>query len=81
MITRILEKILKWVNLDPKTETQSQKQHSGCPHCKFINERFLGIKKGTLREYWLMTEVFVYLHNVKDFCDYNGGLKSWLKKS
>jgi hypothetical protein len=48
-----------------------------CPHCKFISETFRPIQcgalsepQGTNREYWLMTEVFVYLHGGEDYCDY-----------
>lgn len=39
-----------------------------CPHCKFLLETFTG---NTDREYWLMTEVFVYLHDgdVCNVCD------------
>lgn len=34
-----------------------------CPHCKFLSETFLNHSDSNNREYWLMTEVFVYLHN------------------
>jgi hypothetical protein len=47
-----------------------------CSHCKFIDDIFGKVLKGvdaTNREYWLMTEVFVYLHNGKDFCDISNG--------
>jgi len=40
-----------------------------CPHCKFINDLFQ--KCDNNKEYWLMTEVFVYLHNGKDYCEFN----------
>jgi len=40
---------------------------SECPHCKFIET--LGDVQSN-REYWIMTEVFVYLHNGKDYCDW-----------
>jgi len=46
------------------------KPYTECPHCKFISETFLPANDGTDREYWLMTEVFVYLHGGKDYCDY-----------
>lgn len=38
-----------------------------CPHCEFINRIFRGDMNGY--EYWLMTEVFVYLHG-GDECKY-----------
>lgn len=37
-----------------------------CPHCKFIGT--LGEVQSN-REYWLITEIFVYLHDGKDFCN------------
>ena len=37
-----------------------------CKHEQFINS--LGEPKSN-REYWIMTEIFVYLHNNKDYCD------------
>ena len=39
-----------------------------CPHCKFLDNTFGEILSN--REYWLYTEMFVYLHNGKDYCDY-----------
>ena len=39
-----------------------------CPHCEFINTRFLTTPEQNNREYWLMTEVFVYLHGT-DVCN------------
>jgi hypothetical protein len=40
-----------------------------CPHCLFLSQRFLTLpKKDDGREYWLMTEVFCYLHG-SDHCD------------
>ena len=41
-----------------------------CPHCKFISETFIHHEDSTNREYWLMTEVFVYLHGGRDYCNY-----------
>jgi hypothetical protein len=38
-----------------------------CPHCDFIHKTFKNIT--TNYEYWLMTEVFVYLHDGKDYCN------------
>ena len=37
-----------------------------CKHEQFIKS--LG-KPQSNREYWIMTEIFVYLHNGKDYCD------------
>ena len=41
-----------------------------CPHCEFIQNTFCTGSYDSKREYWLMTEVFVYLHDSKDYCDY-----------
>lgn len=41
-----------------------------CKHCNFIEKTFgevLKQKDASNREYWLMTEVFVYLHGA-DYC-------------
>ena len=38
-----------------------------CKHCKFINKVFK--KWNTNYEYWLYTEMFVYLHDGKDYCN------------
>jgi len=43
------------------------KEH-GCPHCKFIEDTFHEEIKSNY-EYWIMTEVFVYLHGGKDYCN------------
>ena len=40
-----------------------------CKHCSFISKTFPSADQMTKREYWLMTEVFVYLHGGKDYCD------------
>ena len=37
-----------------------------CKHAQFINS--LGNPQSK-REYWIMTEIFCYLHNGKDVCD------------
>lgn len=39
----------------------------GCPHCEFLSSRFCVAADSDNREYWLMTEVFVYLHG-SDVC-------------
>jgi hypothetical protein len=44
-----------------------------CPYCQFIKNTFFPIlkcKDSTKREYWLMTEVFCFLHDGKDYCNY-----------
>lgn len=43
-----------------------------CPHCLFLSQRFLTLPERNDREYWLMTEVFCYLHG-SDSCN---GLQS-----
>lgn len=50
---------------------------SNCPHCEFLFKTFNPVERTdvTEREYWLMTEMFVYLHNGKDYCDYNNKQK------
>jgi hypothetical protein len=45
---------------------------NNCPHCEFIERLGLylqGCKDSTPREYWLLTEIFVYLHGGKDYCN------------
>ncbi len=42
----------------------------GCPHCDFMEELFKEDEIKNNREYWIMTEIFVHLHNGKDYCDY-----------
>lgn len=37
-----------------------------CKHCEFIENTFKDIQSD--REYWQMTEVFVYLHGGLDSC-------------
>jgi len=43
-----------------------------CKHCEQISkwmDYLTSCEDGmTNREYWIMTEVFVYLHNGKDYC-------------
>jgi len=41
-----------------------------CPNCRFLYNIFNDIKDMTNREYWVFTEMFVYLHYGKDYCDY-----------
>jgi hypothetical protein len=40
-----------------------------CPHCEFIENTFYAADITDSREYWIMTEVFVYLHK-GDSCNY-----------
>lgn len=47
-----------------------EKADEKCAHCEFLNKTFgetLKIKDSTNREYWLFTEMFVYLHKA-DSC-------------
>ena len=39
-----------------------------CAHCEFIDKVFPDVDALTPREYWIMTEIFVYLHGRKDYC-------------
>ena len=41
-----------------------------CPHCKFLYDTFIEGLCGNSREYYLMTEVFLYLHG-GDVCNYS----------
>lgn len=50
----------------PKLNKKSKK--CNCEHCSFISKTFPPAVQMTNREYWLMTEVFVYLHGGKDYC-------------
>ena len=43
------------------------KNYSECKKCKLLNKIFKSINNNY--EYWLMTELFVYLHNGKDYCE------------
>ena len=42
---------------------------STCKQCEWIAKVFYDIEKMTNREYWIMTEIFVYLHKGKDYCE------------
>ncbi len=41
----------------------------GCKACNYLMELFKNFKEATNRDYWLMTELFVLLHNGKDYCN------------
>ncbi len=45
-----------------------------CKNCKLLFKIFRNIKNNY--EYWLMTEVFVYLHAGKDYCNYETNTKN-----
>ena len=41
-----------------------------CKHCEFLDEIFLPLSADwDNREYWIFTEMFVYLHDGKDYCE------------
>jgi hypothetical protein len=41
-----------------------------CKHCEFLYKTFdINGTDTTAREYWLFTEMFVYLHDGKDYCN------------
>ena len=48
------------------------KMSEKCPHCEFLSKVFSLDYNGpeNNREYWIFTEMFVYLHGGKDYCDY-----------
>lgn len=63
----------EWVNILIQIgyNYRKYKGSNECPHCEFIEKTFgdiLKSKDSTNREYWLMTEVFVYLHG-SDICN------------
>ena len=39
-----------------------------CEKCELLFELYDQVPE-TNRNYWLMTELFYYLHNEKDYCD------------
>ena len=62
------------------SKTDIKLNDSTCPHCQFLSETFGNHAESTDREYWLMTEVFVYLHG-GDFCEHSNKLKPLTVKS
>lgn len=42
-----------------------------CPHCAFLDYLFEPEGIQSNREYWLFTEMYVYLHDGKDYCDFD----------
>jgi len=45
-----------------------------CRKCELLDELFQRTPT-TNRDYWVMTELFVYLHDGKDYCYGNNGLE------
>jgi hypothetical protein len=57
-----------WNNVIKKQSTnEQQKQESKCLKCDLLLELYKSAKK-TKRNYWVMTELFMYLHNNHDYC-------------
>ena len=62
-----------------KLESKAKKvveksRETECPHCKFLDSIFKPISEmpdRTNREYWIFTEMFVYLHDGKDYCNWH----------
>lgn len=50
-----------------------------CPHCEFLKETFCNNDEKNDREYYLMTEVFVYLHGA-DVCNFKDKFIFKIKK-
>ena len=73
----ILETEYKYVlKLISYLDDSDQDQHEPmCPHCKFLDDTFLKSPDVSERDYYLMTEVFVYLHK-GDECNYIPGIPS-----
>jgi hypothetical protein len=49
-----------------------------CKHCEFLDTIFIPVsemKDKTGRDYWIFTEIFVYLHKGKDYCEKRGVTK------
>jgi len=42
-----------------------------CKECELLNKVFNEYTMKTNFDYWLMTEMFVLLHEGKDYCDHN----------
>ncbi len=52
---------------------------SECKHCKFLNDMFSDDEIKTNREYWMWTEMFVYMHKGRDYCPRNYNIYKSLK--
>jgi len=48
---------------------QRRKKISKCPKCELLMELFESAKQ-TNRNYWIVTELFFYMHGEKDYCNY-----------
>lgn len=58
------------VGIDPELKAHRDvtvSTHASCDKCKMLFELFNETPK-TPRLYWVMTELFVMLHNGKDYC-------------
>jgi hypothetical protein len=53
-------------------------KNENCPHCTFLHTFFSTISDMTNREYWIFTEMFVYLHDGKDYCNRNNSISEVL---
>ena len=53
-------------------ETNKETKEKKCEHCEFIERLGNYLRECpdgmTNREYWILTEIYVYLHNGKDYC-------------
>ena len=45
------------------------KKKGNCKKCEYLMDLFERIKNPTNRDYWVMTEIFMFMHGNKDFCD------------
>lgn len=59
------------VESDPIMDSIKNKE-STCEHCNFLHDLLFDDVRATEREYFLMTEVFVYLHD-GDVCKFSVG--------
>lgn len=62
-----MEKII-FLQGGTKVNIKKEQLIKKCPHCEFIEKLYSNIESD--KEYWQMTEVFVYLHNGKDYCNF-----------
>ena len=52
-----------------KESKQRKRKILKCPKCELIMELYDSAEK-TKRNYWIVTELFFYMHNKKDYCNY-----------
>ena len=65
-------KLIKWIPFEfYQALYYKKKYHFGfkCKKCKALNKIFNKKTMKTNYDYWLMTEVFVFLHEGKDYCN------------